>query len=186
MAVIWNLCGISTLVIQIYFHFYPISKSERPVKNAFFTTTLYYKTVNKSTAINPAHILHRKRKLHRKGALWGFPRLCIKLCKIISAYLQNKYYIWLYSRFCHHTYTGKAKRTSYLYHPYAALDLCLAFRFFSCFGLVAILISSGTACAAFALAFATALFKAIRLLELAYSSGKSDEMYILSEVSSIS
>ena len=28
--------------------------------------------MNKSTAINPAHILHRKRKLHRKGALFNY------------------------------------------------------------------------------------------------------------------
>ena len=42
------------------------------------------------------------------------------------------------------------------------------------------------ACAAFAFAFATAPFKAIRLSELAYSSGKSVEIYIFSEVSSIS
>ena len=40
-----------------------------------------------------------------------------------------------------------------------------------------ILISSGIACEAFALAFATAPFKAIRLSELAYSSGKSAEIY---------
>ena len=50
----------------------------------------------------------------------------------------------------------------------------------------AIFISSGTACAAFALAFATAPFKAMRLSELVYSSGKSAEIYIFSEVSSIS
>ena len=41
----------------------------------------------------------------------------------------------------------------------------------------AIFISSGTACAAFALAFATAPFKAIRLSELAYSSGKSEVFF---------
>ena len=79
------------------------------------------------------------------------------------------------------SYTGRAKRMSYLYHPCAASALCLAFRFSSCVGSVAIPISSGTACAAFALAFATAPFKAIRLSERAYSSGKSDEIYILSE-----